>query len=99
MLKKLQFKAVPVTNGHEAVATFRQQRFNGVIVEYELTDMTGLELVRRLREIRPAIPILVLTAYIDPAIQALIKAEGLSFMTKPVMKHELRDALRSLVRN
>lgn len=97
MLKKIGFKTISVTNGCDAVSTFSERVFDGVIAEYHLADMTGLALAKTLRGLRPGIPILLLTAFLDQSIRELIEAEGVPVMMKPVLRHELRDALRSLL--
>lgn len=98
MLKKLGFKVVSVANGCDALSALKETFFDAVISEYNLADMTGLMLAKSLKQIRPDMPILLLTAFVDPTVQQLIEAEGFSFKTKPVLRHELRDALRDLLR-
>lgn len=97
MLKKLGFKVVSVANGSDAVSSFKKSSFDAVISEYNLADMTGLALAKNLKQTKPDVPILLLTAFTNPIIQQLIEAEGFLFRIKPVLRHELRDALRDLL--
>lgn len=68
-----------------AEAVFRDSRPDAAILDYQLPDGDGLELLRRLREIGPEVPIIILTAHgsIDLAVRA-IKEGAEHFLTKPV---------------
>lgn len=97
MVERIGFQVIPVNNGPDALTIFRQNSFDAVIADYRLAGMNGIELARRIREIRPQIPVLVLTGLSDPAIKNTALAQGLSFMTKPVLMPEMRDILEDLL--
>jgi DNA-binding NtrC family response regulator len=84
----------------EAQETFRTSRPDIVIADYMLPDGTALDLLPRLKEINPDIPLLILTAHgsIDLAVRA-IKEGAEQFLTKPLELPALMVILKRLLEN
>jgi DNA-binding response OmpR family regulator len=88
-----------VASGEEGMLCARVNRYDAIVLDLMLPDMTGLEIVRQLRADQSAVPILMLTA--TTAIEKRI--EGLDsgaddYLTKPFDVGELRARLRALTR-
>jgi len=84
----------------EAQELFRTSRPDIVIADYMLPDGTALDLLPRLKEINPHIPLLILTAHgsIDLAVRA-IKEGAEQFLTKPLELPALMIILKRLLEN
>jgi DNA-binding NtrC family response regulator len=84
----------------EAQHIFRTSRPDIVIADYMLTDGTALDLLPRLKEINPDIPLLILTAHgsIDLAVRA-IKEGAEQFLTKPLELPALMVIIKRLLEN
>ncbi len=84
----------------EAQELFRSSRPDIVIADYMLPDGTALDLLPRLKEINPDIPLLILTAHgsIDLAVRA-IKEGAEQFLTKPLELPALMVILKRLLEN
>jgi PAS domain S-box-containing protein len=100
MLASLGYRAVPAQGSLEALALFQKDpsRFDLVITDQTMPQMTGVEFTRQLREIRPDIPIILCTGYSE-AVDAA-KAEELSiqaFVMKPVRLREIAETLRKVL--
>jgi len=82
----------------DAQHLFRSSRPDIVIADYMLPDGTALDLLPRLKEIDPDIPLLVLTAHgsIDLAVRA-IKEGAEQFLTKPLELPALQVILQRLL--
>lgn len=82
----------------DAQHLFRTSRPDIVIADYMLPDGTALDLLPRLKEIDPDIPLLVLTAHgsIDLAVRA-IKEGAEQFLTKPLELATLLVILQRLL--
>ena len=52
-------------NGVEALDLFRRDQFDLVITDFEMPKMKGNELAARIKQISPAQPILIITAYVE----------------------------------
>lgn len=78
----------------EAVAHLAANVPDAVIVDYRLGHgVSGFDAVARLREARPALPIVMVTADTDPAVIEAAHAQGLPLLRKPVDDTSLGRAL------
>lgn len=78
----------------EALSRFEKCRPDLILTDYSLPDGNGLELITRMRELDPNIPLIMMTGYgsIELAVDAM-KAGAAHFVTKPIRL----DALALLV--
>ncbi len=86
-------------DGASAVAAARTNRPDVVVLDVMLPDMSGLEVLRRLREQNPHLPVLLLTAKdaVEDRIAGLT-AGGDDYVTKPFSIEEVVLRLRALLR-
>ena len=92
MLKDLGYTVRAVASGPEALVVIARGDVPDILIsDHVMPEMTGTELVRTVREARPAMPALLISGYaegeIDPALPRL---------AKPFVKTELAAALASL---
>ena len=90
----------PALSAEAALADLESGTFSAVITDIHLPEMTGLELVARIRE-NPrfrSLPILVVSADADPSTPA--RALGLganAYFTKPFSPSAMRKKLEELI--
>ena len=99
-LSQLGYDVVGTTSSLEALKVFRKEpwRFNLVITDYTMPDMTGVELARRLLQARSDIPIILCTGYNDDISPEKAKKAGIrEFLLKPQSKRELDQAIRRIL--
>lgn len=86
-------------DGASAVAAARDARPDAVVLDVMLPDMSGLDVLRKLREHSPQLPVLLLTAKdaVEDRIAGL-SAGGDDYVTKPFSLEELVLRLRGLLR-
>jgi len=65
VLEELGYKVTGVTCPVEALAVFGKQPFDLVVTDYKMPKMTGRELIRALRELEPALPIILISGYAE----------------------------------
>jgi DNA-binding NarL/FixJ family response regulator len=83
------------TNGAEAVALVEQLGPDVAIVDISMPVMTGIEATERIKAIRPATAVLILTAYDDDQyVFALLKAGASGYLLKDVPSAEVVRAVR-----
>ena len=81
-----------------ALEGLRGARPDAVVLDYQLEDGTALDLLPKLREADPTVPVIVLTAYgsIDLAVR-VIKEGAEQFLTKPVQMPALAVVLERAI--
>ncbi|ORV08451.1 response regulator transcription factor [Mycobacterium celatum] len=86
-------------DGASALAVARKQRPDVVVLDVMLPDMSGLDVLRKLREHNPHLPVLLLTAKdaVEDRIAGLT-AGGDDYVTKPFSLEEVVLRLRALLR-
>jgi two-component system, OmpR family, response regulator len=86
-------------DGATAVTLARNNRPDVVVLDVMLPDMSGLEVLHKLREQNPTLPLLLLTAKdsVEDRIAGLT-AGGDDYVTKPFSLEELVLRLRALLR-
>lgn len=88
-------------SGAEAVAAVKAQFFDVILMDYNLTDATGIDVIKQIRTINTESQILMLTAHasLDTAVKAIQESVA-DFLSKPVdfdrLKHSIGAALRKL---
>lgn len=67
-----------------------------VLTDLRLPGLSGLDLLRHVRERYPQVPVLIVTAYGDEDTQQAARTHGaFALLTKPVFREELLRAVRS----
>jgi two-component system OmpR family response regulator len=86
-------------DGESAIAAARNQRPDVVVLDVMLPDMSGLDVLHKLREEIPQLPVLLLTAKdaVEDRIAGLT-AGGDDYVTKPFSIEEVVLRLRALLR-
>jgi DNA-binding response OmpR family regulator len=84
-------------NGEEALTKLRQKGFGLILLDIRMPGMDGMEVLRQVREIRPDIRVIMITAYgtVESAVEAM-KLGAVDFLQKPFDPEEIRE-LVSLV--
>nr|WP_143194111.1 response regulator transcription factor [Micromonospora sp. CB01531] len=86
-------------NGTAAITTARQVKPDVVVLDVMLPDLDGFQVLRRLREETPSVPVLFLTARdaVEERIAGLTVG-GDDYVTKPFSLEEVIARLRALLR-
>ncbi|HSB11568.1 MAG TPA: response regulator [Blastocatellia bacterium] len=83
-------------SGRDALGKAHRQRIDVAIVDVELPDMSGLDVLRHLREKDPGLQVIVITANPTPAIvQEARKRGAADCLHKPFHPADIVDAIQS----
>lgn len=82
-------------SGEEALGIFQQRQPDVVLLDLEMPGMDGVEVIRRLREARPQVKIVVFTAFdTDERILSALQAGAKGYLLKGAPRAELFAAIR-----
>jgi len=91
-LESFGYQVTTVTNGREAVEKVKRKEYAGVIMDIKMPEMDGIEALRRIKQSRPMMPVIMITSVKEKCPFAL--AEGAeACLSKPVDPERLREAL------
>jgi DNA-binding response OmpR family regulator len=78
-------------NGQEALDKLEQRTFAVILLDLRMPGMNGMQVLERLRESRPEIPVIIITAHgtIESAVDAM-QLGAIEFLQKPFVPDDVR---------
>lgn len=98
-LKEAGYGVIAEEDGRKALDSFSQNRIHAVLTDLDMPEMSGIDLLKAIRQQSPDTPVIVITAFgsIDSAVDAM-KSGAYHYLTKPINKdvllHTLDQALK-----
>jgi signal transduction histidine kinase/CheY-like chemotaxis protein len=96
MLSSLGYEAVVTSRSREALEMFRRNpdRFDVVITDQVMPDMTGAELTKEILQIKPGTPIVLCTGFSEKFPREKAEEAGIrEFVMKPIVRNDLASAI------
>ncbi len=83
-LKRSNYDVVTARNGKEGIALFKETSFDLVFTDMKMPDLTGIEVLAKIKEIAPDAIIVVITAYgsVENAVEAM-RLGAFNYLIKP----------------
>jgi len=100
ILERLGYQVVARTSSIEALEAFRVKpgRFDLVITDYTMNNMTGAELAKELLHLRPDIPIILCTGFSEQIDEEKAKEMGIrAFVMKPIVTSQMANTIRNVL--
>jgi two-component system, NtrC family, response regulator HydG len=94
LFEEWEWEPFEADDGSTAVAAVEQGPFDAILMDVRMTTMDGMEALKRIHAINPAIPVVIMTAFssVDSAVAA-IKQGAHDYLTKPLDFDRLRTTL------
>lgn len=91
MLFRHRFKIYTTTDGNEAVDICRRDRVHVIVSDQRMPAVTGVEVLRRVREVSPNTMRLLLTGYsdLDAIVNSVNEGEIFRYLSKPWSAKEI----------
>jgi CheY-like chemotaxis protein len=95
LLERAGYQVLTAEDGFSGLELFASQPIQAVVLDYSMPGMHGGEVARKMRQAKPTVPILLLSAYVDlpPEVRALVDV----YMTKGEGAPVLLEKLGSLL--
>jgi len=96
MLTELGYRVTAYTDSRKALNAFREmpEGFDLVITDQTMPGLTGYELTKELRKIRPVIPVILCTGFSETVTPERTRALGISeFILKPLNMQEIAEKI------
>jgi CheY-like chemotaxis protein len=102
LLEKQGHRVTLASNGREALEKLLRGGFDGILMDVQMPEMTGLEAAQAIRRAERGsgrhIPILAMTAHAMKGDRERCLASGMDgYVSKPIRSRELLDALQTLI--
>ena len=89
------FETRVAASGPEALESIRRDRPDVVLMDIQMPGMDGIEAIRRVRDVDPNAPILVLSAHDEDLLKArAVEAGAIGYVSKEIPLTELPDLIR-----
>jgi two-component system response regulator HydG len=95
ILKRRGFTVQTAGNGAAAIDKFKDNDFDVTLMDIVMPEMNGVEAFRKLKEMRPGAPIILMTAYSDEGLIQSAREEGVHrIIHKPIKIEQLIELIK-----
>ena len=98
MMFKIMFRRVydvtTATGGQEALNEIKGTEFDLMVTDFKMPGMNGLELTHLVREIRPSIPVIMVTGFMGMVDEEDIKSQDIELISKPFDEQTISGAIK-----
>ena len=100
-LEQNGFTVVEVGDGRQALEAFRTEphAWAGAFVDYLLPDTHGDELIDAFLELRPDLPVVLMTGDFDPDTERLARERDLPILRKPFPLERVRPLVANMIQD
>jgi DNA-binding NtrC family response regulator len=91
ILTKEGYQVDTALDGKQALQLFRKKSYDIVLTDLRMPEMDGMELLERIKEIRPETEVLIMTAYasVESAVLAMKKGAA-DYIVKPFLNEDVK---------
>jgi PAS domain S-box-containing protein len=100
ILERLGYTVTPETNSMRALEIFRFRpgEFDLIISDYTMPKLTGIDLFKEIRQIRPDIPIILCTGFSEKVTATIAVDLGVELVMKPFSMKQIAELIRKVLR-
>ena len=92
------YKVLEACDGSSALKILESERVSAVVTDYQMKPMDGYQLLCRLRELQPGLPVLLITAHgsIQHAVDSMLRG-ATDYLVKPFSAQVLTNKLAAII--
>jgi CheY-like chemotaxis protein len=91
-----RFQAVTAENGETALGVLESEHVDLVVTDLHMPVMDGFEFLARMRERYPDIPVIVMSAFLDPDVEIKLRSVG---VTRCIEKTDIEKMVPMILSN
>lgn len=100
VLKKEGYATYLAANGIEALSFAEEHKMDCVLLDMKIPGMNGVEILKRLKEKWPGLPVFMMTAYGElDIVQEALNLGAIRYFTKPFDIFEVRDEVNKILKD
>ena len=100
ILKRRGFCVETADNGTSAVDKFKEQSFDVTLMDIVMPEMNGVEAFKKMKEMQPGAPVILMTAYSDEELIQTARDEGIrQIIHKPIRIDQLIEIITKAARS
>jgi len=98
LLTKDGYDVVAFEEGASALDSFKDENFHVVITDIKMPGMSGMEVLARVKEIDPSVPVIIMTGHgsMETAIEAVNK-DAFAYLLKQARNDEIKQLVKKAV--
>jgi two-component system response regulator HydG len=97
-LTKNGYEVETATTGKAGVAAFSADHPDLVLCDYRLGDMEGAEVLKRVKDIEPSVPFIIMTGYSDiRTAVTVMKLGAYDYLVKPLLPDEALQIIKKAI--
>jgi len=98
-LKETGYTVLTAENGEQALEILNHREVGVIVLDIRLPGRTGISILREIREKKPLIQSIIITAYPSSDLTAeALKLGALDYLVKPIIPDDLEKLVREAVR-
>ncbi len=100
VLKAEKYETQRAQDGQSAIEAVKERFYDLILMDIRMNRVGGVEALKKIKEISPDIPIIMMTAYasVDTAVQAM-RSGAYDYLTKPLDIDELKILVAKALRH
>ena len=92
------YQVLSTSSAKEAIHFCHEYKIELIFTEIYLKDMDGWQLIQKINELYPSIPIIVQTSVITDDIAKMVRNAGAdSYIAKPIHIHEMQKKVQTVL--
>jgi two-component system response regulator HydG len=97
-LVKNNFEVIIANTGKSAIEALSSNKLDVVLCDFRLEDMTGKDILVKIKELHPHLPVIIMTGYSDVRMAvAIMKLGAYDYVTKPLLPGEILLTLKAAI--
>ncbi len=93
------YEPAGVHTGDEAVDRVKTEPYDVVVLDVKLRGESGVDVMKRIKQIKPDLPVLLLTGHMSQETsEECLKAGALDYLIKPIQIDRLIEKLNEAIR-